>query len=64
MLLDAMCEIKASRANFHLPQFTFLKEHGKNAFAEGSKILLDTDLNNFVGILKIISNMLQKILIF
>jgi len=43
--------------------------HGKNDFAEGSKILLKTDLkiilvehqNNFVGILKI---MLQTILIF
>jgi len=43
--------------------------HGKNDFAEGSKILLDTDLkiillnhqNNFIEILKI---MLQKILIF
>jgi len=38
--------------------------HGKNDFAEGSKILLDTDLkiillghqNNFIGILKIMSN--------
>jgi len=38
--------------------------HGKNDFAEGSKILLDTNLkiilldlrNNFVGILKIMSN--------
>jgi len=38
--------------------------HGKNDFAEGSKILLDTDLkiilfdrpNNFVGTLKIMSN--------
>jgi len=38
--------------------------HGKNDFAEGSKILLDIDLkiillshrNNFVGILKIMSN--------
>jgi len=38
--------------------------HGKNDFAEGSKILLNTDLkiilldqqNNFVGILKILSN--------
>jgi len=45
--------------------------HGKNDFAERFKILLDTDLriivlnhqNNFVGILKIISN-LKKILIF
>jgi len=45
--------------------------HGKNDFAEGSKILLDTDQkiilldyqNNFVGILKIISNA-AKILIF
>jgi len=40
------------------------KTYGKNDFAEKSKILLDTDLkiillnhqNNFVGILKIISN--------
>jgi len=37
--------------------------HGKNNFAKGSKILLDTDLkiillyqNNFVEILKVISN--------
>jgi len=38
--------------------------HGKNGFAEGFKILLDTDLkiillnhqNNFVGTLKITSN--------
>jgi len=38
--------------------------HGKNDFAKGSKILLDTDLkiiflnyrNNFVGTLKIMSN--------
>jgi len=37
--------------------------HGKNDFAEGSKILLDTDLKiilsdqkNFVGIFKIMSN--------
>jgi len=38
--------------------------HRKNDFAEGSKILLNTDLkiisldhqNNFIGILKIISN--------
>jgi len=38
--------------------------HGKNDFAEGSKILLDTDLkiillgyqNNFIGTLKIMSN--------
>jgi len=45
--------------------------HGKNDFAEGSKILLDTNLkiilldcqNNFVGILKITA-MLQTILIF
>jgi len=44
--------------------------HGKNELAEGSKILLDTDLkiillghqNNFVGTLKIA--MLQKILTF
>jgi len=45
--------------------------HGKNDFAEGSKILVDTDpkiillnhQNNFVGTLK--SNaMLQKVLIF
>jgi len=41
-----------------------LIEHGKNDFAERSKILLDTDLkmilldhqNNFVGTLKMISN--------
>jgi len=53
-------------------QYTFIKIfkriicliHGKNDFAERSKILLDTDLkiilwgdqNNFVGILKIMSN--------
>jgi len=45
--------------------------NGKNYFAEGSKILLDTDLkiillehqNNFVETLKIMSNM-QKMLIF
>jgi len=44
--------------------------HGKNDFAEGSKILLDTDLkiillghqNNFVGTLQVA--MLQKILTF
>jgi len=60
MLLDAMCEIKASRANLHLSQLTFLREHEKNAFVEGSKILLDTDLNNFVGILKKISNAIKN----
>jgi len=27
--------------------------YGKNDFTEGSKILLDTDENNFVGVLKI-----------
>jgi len=46
-------------------QFFFKKfPHGKKGFAEGSKILLDTDLkiillnhqNNFVGILKIMRN--------
>jgi len=45
--------------------------HGKNDFAERSKILLNTDLkiillnhrNNFVGIKKIMSNA-AKILIF
>jgi len=44
--------------------FVFLFFHGENDFAEGSKILLDTDLkiillghqNNFVGTLKITSN--------
>jgi len=43
--------------------------HGKNDFAEGSKILLDTDLkiillshqNNFVGILKIMSNATKNV---
>jgi len=42
--------------------------HGKNDFAEGSEILLDTDLkiillnyqNNFVGILKIMNNATKK----
>jgi len=41
--------------------------HRKNDFAEGSKILLDTDQiilsdhqNNFVGILKIMSNAAAK----
>jgi len=45
--------------------------HGKNDFAKGSKILLDTDLkiivlahqNNFVEILKIMNNA-AKVLIF
>jgi len=45
--------------------------HGKNDFAEGSKILLNANLkiillnrqNNFVGTLKIMSNV-AKILIF
>jgi len=44
--------------------FKNLATHGKNDFAEGSKVLLDTDLkiilldhqNNFVEILKIMSN--------
>jgi len=42
--------------------YYMVTNHRKNDFAEGSKILLDTDLkiilsdqNNFVGILKIIS---------
>jgi len=40
-----------------------IRPHWKNDFAEGSKILLDTDLkNNFVGPLKIMSN--AKIVIF
>jgi len=42
--------------------------HGENDFTEGSKILLDTDLkiillghqNNFVGILKIMSNIAKN----
>jgi len=35
--------------------------HGKNDFAERSKILLDTDLKiNFVGTLKIITNVAQN----
>jgi len=42
--------------------------YGKNDFAEGSKILLDTDLkiilldhqNNFIGALKIISNVAKN----
>jgi len=42
--------------------------HGKNDFAEGFKILLNTDLkiilldhqNNFVGTLKIMSNAAKK----
>jgi len=45
-----------------------LVQNKKNDFSEGSKILLDTDLkiillghqNNFVGILKIMSNAAQK----
>jgi len=45
-----------------------LLSHGKNDFAEGSKILLDTDLkiilldhqNNFIGILKIMSNVAKN----
>jgi len=43
-------------------------EHGKSDFAEGSKILLDTDQkiilldhqNNFVGTLKIMSNVAKN----
>jgi len=46
----------------------FSKLHGKNDFAERSKILLDTDLkiilldhqNNFVGTLKIMSNSVKN----
>jgi len=46
----------------------FSKLHGKNDFAEGSKILLDTDLkiilldhqNNFIGTLKIMSNSVKN----
>jgi len=42
--------------------------YGKNNFAEGSKILLDTDLkiilldhqNNFVGILKVMSDVARN----
>jgi len=49
-----------------------LRTIGKNDFAEGFKILLDTDLkiillghqNNFVRILKIMNNAARKILIF
>jgi len=50
---------------FYLSKVGFLfSQHGKNDFAEGSKILLNTDQkiillnhrNNFVGTLKIISN--------
>jgi len=45
--------------------------HGKNNFAEGSKILLDTDLkiilldyqNNFVESLKIMRNVAKKCVI-
>jgi len=39
--------------------YTYL--HGKNDFAEGSKILLGTNrINNFVGVLKIMSNAAKK----
>jgi len=57
--------IKQIRTNF-----IFSIVHEKNDFAEGSKILLDTDLkiillyrqNNFVGTLKIKSNIVKNFL--
>jgi len=56
---------------YHREPRSFIRKnspHGKNDFAEGSKILLDIDLkiilldhqNNFVGILKITSNAAKK----
>jgi len=49
---------------YYLKIKNFSSTHGKNDFAEGSKILLDTDLkiilldnqNNFIGILKIMND--------
>jgi len=56
--------------NFYFSQIIELRiVHGKNDFAEGSKILLDTDLkiillnhqNDFVRILKVMSNAAKNV---
>jgi len=55
--------------NFYFSQIIELRiVHGKNDFVEGSKILLDTDLkiilldhqNDFVGTLKVMSNVAKN----